>query len=146
MEAVILVGIQGSGKSTFYHERFRDTHLRVNLDMLKTRHRERRLVRLCAETATRFVADNTNPTLAERAVYIHAARGAGFRVVGYYFESRVDECDRRNRGRPPGRVVPRAGLLGCAGRMQRPLARRGVRRAVSRGDPRRRLSRSGVGR
>jgi predicted kinase len=35
MEAVIFVGIQGSGKSTFYNERFVDTHIRINLDMLK---------------------------------------------------------------------------------------------------------------
>src|SRR4051812_8782542 len=37
MEAVILIGIQGSGKSTFYRERFFDTHVRVSLDLLKTR-------------------------------------------------------------------------------------------------------------
>jgi hypothetical protein len=28
--------------------------------------------------------DNTQPTRAERAVYIRAARQAGFRVVGYW--------------------------------------------------------------
>jgi predicted kinase len=44
MEAVIFVGIQGTGKSTFYKERFFDTHVRINLDMLKTRHREKLLV------------------------------------------------------------------------------------------------------
>jgi predicted kinase len=44
MEAVILIGIQGSGKSTFCRERFFNTHIRINLDMLKTRHRERYLV------------------------------------------------------------------------------------------------------
>ena len=43
MEAVILIGIQGSGKSTFYRERFFDTHVRINLDMLKTRQREKLL-------------------------------------------------------------------------------------------------------
>jgi predicted kinase len=36
MEAVLLVGIQGAGKSTFYQQRFFDTHVRINLDMLKT--------------------------------------------------------------------------------------------------------------
>ncbi|HWE94100.1 MAG TPA: hypothetical protein VG269_09070 [Tepidisphaeraceae bacterium] len=39
MEAVIFCGVQGSGKSTFFRERFFDTHLRLNLDMLRTRHR-----------------------------------------------------------------------------------------------------------
>jgi predicted kinase len=30
MEAVILVGIQASGKSTFYAQRFFDTHVRIS--------------------------------------------------------------------------------------------------------------------
>ena len=36
MEAVLFVGLQASGKSTFYRERFFRTHVRINLDMLKT--------------------------------------------------------------------------------------------------------------
>ena len=58
------------------------------------------------ETGLRFVVDNTNPTRAERQVYIRAAREAGFRVVGYYFRSRVEECRRRNEGRPEEQRVP----------------------------------------
>src|SRR4051812_29858595 len=100
MQAVIFMGLQGAGKSTFYRQRFFDTHLRISLDLLRTRHRERRLLKLCVETGLRFVVDNTNPTRAERAVYIHAASGAGFRVTGYYFRYRVEECMRRNEQRP----------------------------------------------
>jgi hypothetical protein len=36
MEAIILIGIQGAAKSTFYRDRFFDTHVRINLDMLKS--------------------------------------------------------------------------------------------------------------
>ena len=39
MEIIILMGIQASGKSTFYRQKFADSHIRINLDMLKTRHR-----------------------------------------------------------------------------------------------------------
>ena len=39
-ECIIFVGIQGSGKSTFYKENFFKTHVRINLDMLKSRNRE----------------------------------------------------------------------------------------------------------
>jgi len=39
MEAVILIGIQGSGKSTFYRDRFFNTHVRINLNILKRRSR-----------------------------------------------------------------------------------------------------------
>jgi predicted kinase len=120
VEAVIFVGLQGAGKSSFYRERFFDTHLHLNLDMLRTRHRERRLLRACVETRLRFVVDNTNPTRAERQVYIQAAREAGFRVIGYYFQSRVEDCQRRNERRPADRQVPLRGILGTAARMELP--------------------------
>ena len=34
MEAVIFIGLQASGKSTFYRQRFFRTHVRTNMDML----------------------------------------------------------------------------------------------------------------
>lgn len=49
MEAVIFVGLRGAGKTTFYQERLFATHLRLSLDMLKTRHRERRLLQACLD-------------------------------------------------------------------------------------------------
>ena len=49
MELVLFMGIQATGKSTFFRERFFDTHLRMNLDMLKTRHRESLLFAACLE-------------------------------------------------------------------------------------------------
>jgi predicted kinase len=36
MEAIILIGIQASGKSTFFQQQFFATHVRINLDSLKT--------------------------------------------------------------------------------------------------------------
>lgn len=125
MEAIIFIGLQGSGKSTFFKERFFHTHVRINLDMLKTRNRERRLLQMCLETNQPFVVDNTNPTRAEREVYIQAAMAAGFRVVGYYLQSRVEDCKRRNGQRPAEQQVPLQGILGTAGRMELPTAEEG---------------------
>src|SRR4029077_2067989 len=76
MEAIIFVGVQGSGKTTFYRERFFDTHLRISLDMLRTRHREQLLVAACLAAKQPFVIDNTNPLPADRARYIGLAREA----------------------------------------------------------------------
>lgn len=60
MEAVIFVGIQGAGKSSFYKERFFRTHVRINLDMLRTKRRQEILLAACIEAKQPFVADNTN--------------------------------------------------------------------------------------
>jgi predicted kinase len=40
MEAVILIGVQGGGKTSFFREHFLHTHVRISLDVLRKRHRE----------------------------------------------------------------------------------------------------------
>jgi predicted kinase len=120
MVCVIFVGIQGSGKSGFFKQRFADTHMRINLDMLKTRTREGRFFQLCLETRQPCVVDNTNPRAADRAPYIAAAKQHGFQVIGYYFDVPVREAIARNLARPEGQRVPVPGLLGTAKRMERP--------------------------
>ena len=125
MELMVFAGVQGSGKSTFYARRFIDTHIRLNLDMLKTRNRESILFEACLAAKQPTVIDNTNPTIAERARYIVPARAARFRVVGYYFQSSVEECKRRNALRPDGRAVPLSGLLGTYTRLVRPTPAEG---------------------
>jgi len=99
MEAVILIGIQGTGKSTFCRERFFSTHVRLSLDMLKTRHRETLLFKACLDAKQPLVIDNTNVCAAERASYIADARAAGFKVTGYYFRSAPGEALERNEQR-----------------------------------------------
>jgi len=86
VEAVILCGVQGSGKTTLFRDRFLETHARVSMDLLKTRSREARFLALCIETRMPFVVDNTNPSVADRARYIEPARAAGFKVIGYLVE------------------------------------------------------------
>jgi predicted kinase len=120
VEAVIFVGLQGAGKSTFYRERFFATHMRVNLDMLKTRHREGRFLQVCIETRQPFVIDNTNLSRAERYIYIEAAKQGSFRVIGYHFRSKVEDCQRRNAQRPLDQQIPLRGILGAAGRLEIP--------------------------
>ncbi len=125
MEAVILIGIQASGKSTFYRQRFEDTHVRINLDMLKTRPRERILVEACIAAKQSFVVDNTNVTVADRARYIALAKAAKFRVIGYYFQSPLHDSFRRNRQRAAQKVIPEKGIAATYRRMQPPTPEEG---------------------
>lgn len=120
MECVIFIGIQGSGKSAFFKERFADTHMRLNLDMLRTRPREQRFFELCLEFGQRCVIDNTNPTTADRARYIAPAKARGFSVVGYFFDIPVRDALARNAARQGKQRVPVPGLLSTAKRLERP--------------------------
>lgn len=114
------MGIQAAGKSSFYRARFSNTHLRINLDMLKTRHREQLIFQACLQAKQPFVIDNTNPAALDRQRYLEPAKKAGFRCVGYYFSSRVEAALERNRGRAPEEQVPDAAILGAAGKLERP--------------------------
>ena len=120
MECVLFIGLQGSGKSAFFKERFSDTHVRITLDMLKTRTREARFFELCLETGQRCVIDNTNPERAERARYLGAAKARGFKVVGYWFDVPVKDALARNAARPEKQRVPVPGVLRTAKIMQPP--------------------------
>src|SRR4051812_37165942 len=112
MEMILFIGIQAAGKTTFYRERFFETHVRVSMDLLRTRYRERLFMDACLSTQQRFVVDNTNPTRADRARYIEAARRARFRVIGYFFEPDPHASYERNQARTGKRRVPPAGLFG----------------------------------
>lgn len=120
MTAVILIGIPASGKSTFCKERFFSSHIRLSLDMLKTRHRERLLFDACLTAKQPVVIDNTNVTAAERHRYIIPVKEAGFRVIGYYFSSRIGEALERNRQREGTEQIPDKGVLGIASRLELP--------------------------
>ncbi|HEY6066075.1 MAG TPA: AAA family ATPase [Thermoanaerobaculia bacterium] len=125
MEAVLFIGIQGSGKSSFYRERFFDTHVRISLDMLKTRDRERALVRACLSCRQPFVIDDTNVLASQRADWIALAREGGFRVTGYFFRSELKAALWRNNQREGKRKIPPGGLIGTYKRLQPPSAAEG---------------------
>lgn len=120
MEAIILIGLQACGKSTFCRERYFRTHIRINLDMLKTRHREQCLLTTCIQTRQSFVIDNTNPRPEDRLRYIVPAREAGFTVIGFYFPSPLADAIERNRLRPEAERISEKGIRGTFSRMESP--------------------------
>ena len=124
-EAVLFVGVQASGKSTFYKERLFDTHVRVSLDLVGDRKREALLIQACLAARQAFVVDNTNVLASQRAPYIPAARAAGFRVVGYYFQTELRAALGRNRARTGKAVIPVGGVIGTYKRLQPPTLAEG---------------------
>ncbi|MBE9170955.1 ATP-binding protein [Pleurocapsales cyanobacterium LEGE 06147] len=119
-EAIIFIGLQASGKSSFYREKFFNTHIRINLDMLKTRHREKILFQACLEAKQSFVIDNTNPTPEDRKRYIIPAKSNNFRLIGYYFQSNLENCKQRNEKRHPQQIVPLVGILATYKKLIKP--------------------------
>src|SRR5207247_60001 len=46
-------------------------------------------------------------------------------VIGYYFQSRVEDCTRRNEQRPAEERIPVRGILGTSARMELPSRKEG---------------------
>ena len=86
-KAIIFIGLQASGKSTFYRQRLAKDYVHINLDTLHTRNKEKILLEDCLEKGISFAVDNTNPTIEDRARYILRAKACGYRVDGYFFQS-----------------------------------------------------------
>jgi len=120
MQGVIFIGLQASGKSTCYQQEFSKTHIRLSMDMLKTRHREKILFKACLDSKQSVVIDNTNPTKDERSVYIEGLKKSKFEIIGYYFSSNLGECLERNVLRQGKERIPDVGLKGTYNKLQLP--------------------------
>ncbi len=120
MELVIFIGIQATGKSTFYLQNFYRTHVRLNLDMLRTRRREGILFEACLKGKAKCVIDNTNVTREDRTRYIGPALAHGFTIKGYYFRSKLEDALARNALRSGKEEIPEAGVRATYSKLEIP--------------------------
>ena len=114
------MGLQGSGKSTFYKTFLEGEFVRVNLDTLRTRHREDLLIEKSLENGESFAIDNTNPTRLERKKYIDIAKSHGYRTVGYFLESKIRDCMARNVLREGRARVPEIAIAATSNKLEIP--------------------------
>lgn len=124
-EAVIFVGLQGSGKTTYFLKHFAATHAHVSRDLQQTAEREMELVRQCLRTARSFVVDNTNATRTARAPYMREAKAAGFRVTCCFFDTPVRTTIGRNNHRKDKKPIPVPAILRTAKLLEPPSLEEG---------------------
>jgi predicted kinase len=120
VELVILIGLPGAGKSTYYRQRFAATHSLVSKDLLRSGARQTAAIEVALRKGESVVVDNTNPSRADRAALVAQARRLGARVIGYFFLPDLPGCRRRNAERTGKARVPDVALHVTARRLQAP--------------------------
>ena len=118
--AIIFIGLQGSGKTWYFNQHFSSEYEHINLDTLRTRKREQQIIEECIARGMNLVIDNTNPTKEDRQRYISQLKSAGYRVIGYFFESRVKDCIRRNAQRIGAARVPDVAIAATSNKLELP--------------------------
>ncbi len=125
-EAIIFVGLQGAGKTTYFTDHFAATHEHVSRDLQQSAEREIALMRECLRSGRSFVLDNTNATRSARAPCIREAKAAGFSVLSYFFDTPVRTAIGRNNHRKDKKPVPVPAILRAAKRLEPPSVEEGI--------------------
>jgi predicted kinase len=125
-EAIIFIGLQGSGKTTYFMKYFVATHAHVSRDVQHTAERETAFIRECLRSGRSFVVDNTNATRAARAHYIREAKAAGFKVLCYFFDTPLRTAIGRNNHRKDKKPIPVPAILRSAKRLEVPSPEEGI--------------------
>ncbi len=143
VELVILVGIQASGKTTYYRRHLAGDYLHVSLDnwrgssSVRSREREAILAGLksAADSGGKIrgvVVDNTNTTAGTRHRYFvlaeefSAQTGCQVALSAYFFDADLESCLARNAARPAdtpvgtGYFVPPAAIRSFHARLEPP--------------------------
>ncbi|HEY9743531.1 MAG TPA: AAA family ATPase [Coleofasciculaceae cyanobacterium] len=124
MELVIFIGLQASGKSTFFHKYFSTTHEHVSKDLMRNNknpaRRQLQLIEGALQAGRSVVVDNTNPTLEDRVSLIQIGCTYEAQIIGYYFKSQVKQCLERNRQRLGKAQVPDVAIYTTIKKLVRP--------------------------
>jgi predicted kinase len=129
MDLVVLAGLQGSGKSTFFAARFAETHAHVSRDLFPNARdpwaRQRALVAAAARAGRPVVVDNTSVRREDRVALVALARALGLRPVLYWFPPDVPASLARNAARTGRARVPAVAIHAARKRLAPPDATEG---------------------
>lgn len=118
MELILLIGLQASGKSTFYRTYFSQSHTLVSKDLMPNHRRKGQrqafLIHAALQERKSVVVDNTNPTLEDRAALIELGNIYQTEQIGYYFRSTVPASLARNQTRLGKARVPDVAIYATA--------------------------------
>ncbi|MDE5825348.1 MAG: AAA family ATPase [Lachnospiraceae bacterium] len=115
----VMTGIQASGKSAFC-KNYLSAYDRINLDTLHTRNKENTAIDAALQAKRDMVIDNTNPTLEDRKKYIAKAKENGYTVIGYFMQSRIQDCIARNELREGKEKVPAKAIAATSKKLEMP--------------------------
>jgi predicted kinase len=119
-EAIILVGLQGAGKTSYFEKNLAGTHVHISRDVQKTGERELALFRECLSAGRSLVVDDTNTTRAVRAPFVAAAKAARFTVKAVFFDTPTRTAIGRNNYRKDKNPIPVPAILRTAKVLQPP--------------------------
>lgn len=120
----IMIGIQASGKSTFCKTCL-PNFTRINLDTLHTRNKERIAIEEAFRNKEDIVIDNTNPMVSNREVYIQMAKKEGYQVIGYFMQSCVRDCIKRNETRTGKEKILAKAIAATSNKLELPSYKEG---------------------
>lgn len=121
---MILIGLPGAGKTTFFQRTFALTHEHISKDLLPNAPgrdaRQRRLLDGCLAEGRSVVVDNVNASAGDRAPLVALAKARGARVVGYFFDITTRQAVARNAERTGRQRVPNVAIFSAAKRLEPP--------------------------
>ncbi|MCU0541244.1 MAG: ATP-binding protein [Oscillatoriaceae cyanobacterium Prado104] len=124
MELIIFIGLQASGKSSFFRADFAATHELVSKDCFRNNknpaRRQTSLIETALKAGSSVVVDNTNPTIEDRVSLIELGRSYNAEIIGYYFESHLKSCWERNQQRQGKARVPDVGIYATMKKLTKP--------------------------
>lgn len=104
------MGLQASGKTTFFRSRFTTTHEHISKDLLRNNknraRRQAQLIEIALQAGRSLVVDNTNPTVEDRKEIVQIGDRYNAEIIGYYFRSQLAPSLERNQQRQGKARVP----------------------------------------